>query len=46
MLHDGYNFKYDVSIPVPHLYSLVQDVRQRLSDIKSRVVGYGHIGDG
>ncbi|KAJ1967797.1 D-lactate ferricytochrome c oxidoreductase [Dispira parvispora] len=53
----GPTYKYDVSIPVPQLYNLVLDTRERLTqaglykDDKSgypvkKVTGYGHVGDG
>ncbi|KAF8934445.1 hypothetical protein CPC16_001656 [Podila verticillata] len=50
----GAVYKYDLSMPVPVLYDMVQDMRTRLSDsgvlgegkpVKC-VVGFGHIGDG
>ncbi|KAI9807052.1 MAG: hypothetical protein M1825_005769 [Sarcosagium campestre] len=53
--HWGGVYKYDLSIPLPALYSLVEDVRARLSAAKLLgddpslpvvdVVGYGHMGD-
>ena len=53
--HLGGTYKYDLSIPLPELYSLVEDTRERLSsagllgDDDSHpalgVVGYGHMGD-
>lgn len=53
--HLGGTYKYDVSIPLPELYQLVDDCRERLSqqglvgDDESypvhAVVGYGHMGD-
>ncbi|CAJ0752118.1 20614_t:CDS:10 [Entrophospora sp. SA101] len=50
----GAVYKYDMSMPVPVLYQMVEDVRERLSqagvfgDDKpvTNVIGYGHIGDG
>jgi len=46
--HDGYVYKYDISIPLPKLYDVVEDTRKRLegSGSVTRVVGFGHIGDG
>lgn len=44
--HDGYVFKYDISLPVERLYDLVIDVRTRLGPLAKHVVGYGHLGDG
>ena len=46
MLCDGHNYKYDVSLPLGRLYDLVTDVRQRVSHVSTRVIGYGHVGDG
>lgn len=53
--HLGGTYKYDVSIPLPELYQLVEDCRERLTslgfvgDEESKpvraVVGYGHMGD-
>ncbi|KAK9768727.1 D-lactate ferricytochrome c oxidoreductase, variant 2 [Basidiobolus ranarum] len=47
-------YKYDISLPVPVLYNIVEDLRQRLIECGmlgphgpvSDVVGFGHIGDG
>lgn len=33
-------------MPVPEMYSLVEEMRQRLTGLPVEVVGYGHIGDG
>jgi (R)-2-hydroxyglutarate---pyruvate transhydrogenase len=53
--HFGGTYKYDLSIPLPELYCLVDETRERLSsagligDDDSHpavgVVGYGHMGD-
>lgn len=53
--HWGGVYKYDLSIPLPELYQLVEDTRERLEsaglvgeDEKHPVVsvaGYGHMGD-
>ncbi|MCJ1245606.1 hypothetical protein MMC30_002810 [Trapelia coarctata] len=53
--HFGGVYKYDLSIPLPELYSLVEETRQRLTDAGLvgdsnshpvvEVVGYGHMGD-
>lgn len=45
-MHDGYCYKYDVSLPLLNFYDLVVDMRDRLGDKVTRVVGYGHVGDG
>ena len=47
----GHVFKYDVSLPSPRMYALVEATRERLSargwDAEGVVpVGYGHLGDG
>ncbi|KIW68587.1 hypothetical protein PV04_04525 [Phialophora macrospora] len=54
--HFGGTYKYDLSIPIKELYSLVEETRVRLNskglvgDDDSypaiAVVGYGHMGDG
>lgn len=53
--HWGGVYKYDLSIPLPELYKLVEDTRERLTsaglvgDDQEHpvvgVVGYGHMGD-
>lgn len=53
--HLGGTYKYDVSIPLPELYKLVEDCKDRLTEkgfvgdddsfpVRA-VVGYGHMGD-
>ncbi|XP_005110364.1 D-2-hydroxyglutarate dehydrogenase, mitochondrial [Aplysia californica] len=46
LMHDGYNYKYDVSLPLSNFYQLVEDMRERLEGNAIRVVAYGHLGDG
>ncbi|XP_056634624.1 D-2-hydroxyglutarate dehydrogenase, mitochondrial [Diorhabda sublineata] len=46
LLHDGYIFKYDISLPTESFYSLVEIMKERLGDRSHRVCGYGHLGDG
>ncbi|NWI34335.1 D2HDH protein, partial [Sula dactylatra] len=46
LTHDGYVYKYDISLPVGKLYDLVTDMRTRLGPSAKNVVGYGHLGDG
>ncbi|XP_028148779.1 D-2-hydroxyglutarate dehydrogenase, mitochondrial [Diabrotica virgifera virgifera] len=46
LTRDGYVFKYDISLPTEHFYSLVPIMRERLGDLSFRVCGYGHVGDG
>jgi len=45
LMHDGYVYKYDVSIPLDKFYELVTVMRKRLGDKVLRCVGYGHVGD-
>ncbi|XP_063410334.1 D-2-hydroxyglutarate dehydrogenase, mitochondrial-like [Mytilus trossulus] len=45
LMHDGYCYKYDVSIPLSHYYGLVEAVRERTQGNTTRVIGYGHVGD-
>ncbi|KAI4492772.1 hypothetical protein M0804_002563 [Polistes exclamans] len=47
VLREGYVFKYDVSLPLPYFYKIVEVLRERLRDPRIiRISGYGHIGDG
>lgn len=45
LTHDGYTYKYDISLPVERLYQLVTDMRERLQGRAKSVVGYGHVGE-
>lgn len=40
----GYCFKYDVSLNLKDMYSLVEILREKIGD-KALVIGYGHVGD-
>ena len=40
----GVVFKYDVSLPLPYFYKIVQDIRGRVKDA-GVTLGYGHVGD-
>jgi len=46
LLKDGYCYKYDISLPLSVFYDSITVMRQRLEGQVTRVVGYGHIGDG
>lgn len=46
LTHDGFTYKYDISLPVERIYQLVTDMRQHLGKRAKSVVGYGHVGDG
>ncbi|XP_015243318.1 PREDICTED: D-2-hydroxyglutarate dehydrogenase, mitochondrial [Cyprinodon variegatus] len=46
LTHDGFTYKYDISLPVERIYQLVTDMRQHLGNRARSVVGYGHVGDG
>lgn len=46
LLHDGYCYKYDLSIPLTVFDELVQDMAKHLGKDAKRVCGYGHLGDG
>ncbi|MEE6519606.1 hypothetical protein FKM82_017277 [Ascaphus truei] len=43
--HDGYVYKYDLSLPVNKLYDLVAETRVRVGTSARSVVGYGHLGE-
>lgn len=44
LTHDGFTYKYDISLPVEQIYQLVTDMREHLGDRAKTVVGYGHVG--
>uniref|UniRef100_G3P6J9 D-2-hydroxyglutarate dehydrogenase, mitochondrial n=1 Tax=Gasterosteus aculeatus aculeatus TaxID=481459 RepID=G3P6J9_GASAC len=46
LTHDGFTYKYDISLPVEQIYQLVTDMREHLGGRAKSVVGYGHVGDG
>ncbi|ESO91314.1 hypothetical protein LOTGIDRAFT_182587 [Lottia gigantea] len=46
LIIDGYNYKYDISLPLTRFYNLVEDMRKQVDGSATRVVGYGHVGDG
>mmetsp|Transcript_114725 Transcript_114725/g.272897 ORF Transcript_114725/g.272897 Transcript_114725/m.272897 type:complete len:520 (-) Transcript_114725:88-1647(-) len=45
----GYVYKYDVSLPLPRMYELVEETRARLKEAgvedTAKAAGYGHLGD-
>lgn len=46
LLHEGYTYKYDISLPLKNYYEIVDIMRKRLGNKIIRCCGYGHIGDG
>mmetsp|Transcript_90242 Transcript_90242/g.145935 ORF Transcript_90242/g.145935 Transcript_90242/m.145935 type:complete len:541 (+) Transcript_90242:82-1704(+) len=43
----GRVFKYDLSVPMAEMYTLCDDLRERLKPYaEAEVFGYGHLGDG
>ncbi|XP_038671946.1 D-2-hydroxyglutarate dehydrogenase, mitochondrial isoform X2 [Scyliorhinus canicula] len=46
LVHDGFVFKYDISLPLEAFYEIVTVMKDRLGTRAKRVVGYGHLGDG
>ncbi|XP_015435265.1 PREDICTED: D-2-hydroxyglutarate dehydrogenase, mitochondrial [Dufourea novaeangliae] len=47
ILREGYVFKYDISIPLPSFYKVIEVLRDRVRDPRIiRISGYGHLGDG
>ena len=46
LLKDGYCYKYDISLPLSVFYDSITVMKERLGREVTRVVGYGHIGDG
>lgn len=45
LTHDGYCYKYDISLPHEVMYDVVKACRARMGDLATTTVGYGHIGD-
>ncbi|CAI8588640.1 unnamed protein product [Vicia faba] len=45
LMKAGAVYKYDLSIPLENLYTVVEEMRSRLGDA-ANVIGYGHLGDG
>jgi len=47
---DGYNYKYDISIPIPEFYDMVEEMKDHLSTNyttrSTRTVSWGHVIDG
>jgi len=47
LLHDGYVYKYDISLPHSSFYAIIPELKTRLpADKVGRICGYGHVGDG
>ena len=46
LLDDGCCYKYDISLPLTDYYKVVEIMRERLKPVTTRVVAYGHVGDG
>lgn len=44
LIKDGFCFKYDISLPLLHFYSIVQVMEKRVGSLATRVCGYGHLG--
>lgn len=42
----GAVYKYDLSLPLRHMYELVEVMRRKLTGEGLVTVGYGHLGDG
>ncbi|XAR57934.1 D-2-hydroxyglutarate dehydrogenase [Bertholletia excelsa] len=45
LMRAGAVYKYDLSLPLEKLYTLVEEMRERLGSA-AKVTGYGHLGDG
>ncbi len=45
---EGYNYKYDLSIPIPQYYEIVEETREKLKSTRPDViiVNWGHVIDG
>lgn len=45
LTHDGYCYKYDISLPHEVMYDVVEATRARVGSLATTTVGYGHLGD-
>ena len=45
LLVDGYNYKYDISLPLHCFYDVVREMREKLAGSVVTCCGYGHIGE-
>jgi D-2-hydroxyglutarate dehydrogenase len=43
---EGQVLKFDISLPVPSFYIIVEEIRKKLSHLSCSVKGFGHLGDG
>ena len=43
---DGVVFKYDISLPVQELYTIVEEMSERVDGLANVCLGFGHMGDG
>jgi FAD/FMN-containing dehydrogenase len=43
---DGVVFKYDISLPVKELYTIVEEMSARVDGLANVCLGFGHMGDG
>ncbi len=46
LMHDGYVYKQDFSLPLSKYYEMTQVCRDRVGHLARRVIAYGHLGDG
>ena len=45
LLHDGYVYKYDISLPHSSFYAIIPELKTLLpADKVGRICGYGHVG--
>jgi D-2-hydroxyglutarate dehydrogenase len=43
---EGHVFKYDISLPIPYFYAIVEETRKKFTGLPASVKGFGHLGDG
>jgi D-2-hydroxyglutarate dehydrogenase len=46
IMRDGYVYKSDISLPIVDYYRLTEHLRERVSKIATRIITFGHLGDG
>lgn len=45
VMHEGYTYKYDVSLPLKNFYKVIEVLRQHIKSPEVlRISGYGHLG--
>lgn len=46
LMRDGYVYKHDISLPLEYFYKITEVIREKVKSQATRVVAFGHMGDG